>query len=282
MAHNQFLDCVTVAELLQGKQPLVQVLSTDTVEHCLELFKTHKVLSLPVGSHQRGAYVGIIDLLDIMVYVAFASYFNSGGKLQVTEQDFTKFTNLHKPIANLIGMAEESKRVTVVDQNTKIQELMDLFSWGAHRVLAIMQSHVGDTVTMLTQTDVLNFLLQNKDKLSPKVGQTVESLGLGKNQVVALKSNLTAVEAFRVLAQNRARAMPIVDNTGIVIANLSCSDLRGITQETLKNVTHPVMDYLSFVHEGSIPAPVTCEPKNSFAGGDETSCSEQNSSSLGC
>jgi len=178
----------------------------------------------------------------------------------VTEQDFTKFTNLHKPIANLIGMAEESKRVTVVDQNTKIQDVMDHFSWGAHRVLAIVQHQAGENVTMLTQTDVLNFLLQNKDKLGPKIGQSVVALGLGKNQTVALKSNLTAVEAFRVLAQNRARAMPIVDNRGIVIANLSCSDLRGLTQETLKNVTHPVMDYLNFIHEGSIPAPVTCEP----------------------
>lgn len=76
MSFHQFLDNVTVGELVNGKPNIVQVLSTDTVERCLDVFKQHKVLALPVGSVQRGEYIGIIDLLDIMIFVAFSSVQN--------------------------------------------------------------------------------------------------------------------------------------------------------------------------------------------------------------
>lgn len=156
-------------------------------------------------------------------------------------------------------MAEESKTVTIINPHVKLQEVMDHFSWGAHRVLVHMKSEQGELVAMLTQTDVLNYLYQNKEKLGSKISQTVESLGLGKKATDTLSNHVTALEAFRIVSQHLARAMPIAQN-GTIIANISCSDLRGIHQDTVKFVIKPVMEYLNFIHEGKVPAPVTCTP----------------------
>jgi len=70
---------------------------------------------------------------------------------------------------------------------------------------------------------------------------------------------MSALEAYRILAQNRVRSLPIVDDrANKVVANLSCSDLRGIHQDTVRAVVRPLMQYLHMVHGGNIPAPVVC------------------------
>jgi CBS domain-containing protein len=64
----------TASELVYNKRNLFRVETTTTVEEALKLIRKYNVLSLPVYDSKKSEFVGIVTALDLLAYVAFASF----------------------------------------------------------------------------------------------------------------------------------------------------------------------------------------------------------------
>lgn len=57
------------------------------------------------------------------------------------------------------------------------------------------------------------------------------------------------------MTNNEVTGLPVVNEEGHLVANISASDLRTIHRSTVKNILRPVLDFIAYSHGGSVPAP---------------------------
>ncbi|KAJ1544062.1 Ubiquitin-conjugating enzyme E2 G2 [Nowakowskiella sp. JEL0078] len=72
----------------------------------------------------------------------------------------------------------------------------------------------------------------------------LKEIAVTERRVVQVSESESAISALRVLYANQVTAVAIVDKFGRLIANLSASDLRGMTKTTLESLTSNVFEYL--------------------------------------
>ncbi|KAI8833859.1 hypothetical protein BJ741DRAFT_611374 [Chytriomyces cf. hyalinus JEL632] len=134
-------------------------------------------------------------------------------------------------------------------------------------------------IAMVTQMDLLRFINAHAEAIAPSAlarlyscgvedvlayakrqassdrdpkqlrsdGVTVlNSIHVNENNVVVVGSQVTALQAFRVMYVHRVSAVAIVSRQGEIVANLSASDLRGVTgdMECLQSFLLPVFEFL--------------------------------------
>jgi CBS domain-containing protein len=92
----EFLKHVPIHEIVKHKGPVVEVKADTPIEQCLDLlryarqlrmlsnFREKSITSFPVWSAKQQKYLGIVSIMDILIYVSFASYFKSGGQVNVS------------------------------------------------------------------------------------------------------------------------------------------------------------------------------------------------------
>ncbi|TPX58939.1 hypothetical protein CcCBS67573_g09120 [Chytriomyces confervae] len=134
-------------------------------------------------------------------------------------------------------------------------------------------------IAMVTQMDLLRFVNAHADAIAPfalarlysigvadvlgyarRQGRTdqdpkdirsdgvtvLNSMHVNEHGVVVVGSHVTALQAFRVMYVHRVSAVAIVSRHGEIVANLSASDLRGVTGdlESLQSFLLPVFEFL--------------------------------------
>ncbi|KAL6072456.1 hypothetical protein QOT17_005591 [Balamuthia mandrillaris] len=273
---RNFLSQVKVGDLVAADpKPLIDADSDATLENVLELLTQNNILSVPIYEktpHGKKKYVGIISSFDIMTYVAFATYFKDQ-ELSLEEQDFSaiRFNGLatslphfmppslfnfllvlsHTPTqptdlkasALLGATSRESEDLWYCTESTDLFTVLEYFHKGVHRCLVESEEGEGDKCYLLTQSDVIRFLSKNESKLGEVVHKRVEELNLvnplgGGKGVASLPSYATALEGFRVMKMHEVQALPVVEaeKDNSIITTLSTSDLKGIHNDSLKDV----------------------------------------------
>eukprot|EP00894_Picocystis_sp_ML_P001236 jgi/Pico_ML_1/51753/g314.t2 len=99
---------------------------------------------------------------------------------------------------------------------------------------------------VVSQSDVLNFLVEHMEHLGSITKHTVEELGLGMPKpVICVDSTTSALQAFDKMYKHNLSAVGVVSpNTRIIIGNLSMSDLRCLSFENFGYLVLPVSEFL--------------------------------------
>lgn len=58
------------------------------------------------------------------------------------------------------------------------------------------------------------------------------------------------------MSNNEVTGLPVVNQDGILVANISASDLRTTHRSTVKHVLRPILEFIAYSHDGNIPAPI--------------------------
>eukprot|EP00193_Tetraselmis_chui_P010495 CAMPEP_0177775112 /NCGR_PEP_ID=MMETSP0491_2-20121128/13907_1 /TAXON_ID=63592 /ORGANISM="Tetraselmis chuii, Strain PLY429" /LENGTH=374 /DNA_ID=CAMNT_0019293617 /DNA_START=316 /DNA_END=1437 /DNA_ORIENTATION=+ len=115
-----------------------------------------------------------------------------------------------------------------------------------HRV-ALFGDDGASLTNIITQSDIVRFLLHNMDKCPLLANSTVEDLGwLGKS-VITVLPELPALDALKIMAANKIGAVG-VEKDGRLIGNFSMTDLRAITSEHFSSLSLPVGEFLALEH----------------------------------
>jgi len=108
----------------------------------------------------------------------------------------------------------------------------------------------GEITSIISQMDVMRWLLSSAVPLGNTLQKTIESLGLltGKPPVVTVNPHMPALMAYDVIATAGVSGAPVITDQGELIANLSVSDLRALTSEHFGILALPVAEFLALEH----------------------------------
>lgn len=108
----------------------------------------------------------------------------------------------------------------------RFSELLDLLSeTSAHRV-AITNEQI-DVIGLITQSRIIRFFFNNKDKFQDRVNRTVEqAFGKIEKPVLTVHLNEFVINALKKMKENRVSGLAIVDDKGKLVGNISAGDLK--------------------------------------------------------
>lgn len=121
----------------------------------------------------------------------------------------------------------------------------------------------GWTVTgVVSQYDVIKMLAANPDKLGEGAAKTVEQLELDAGAVFTVPATMTTLEAFGRMGRDHKSALGVVDPaSGVLIGNLSVSDIRGLDAADFPLLLLPVGEFILVRHKlATAPADVKAAP----------------------
>jgi len=278
-AQRRFLQEATLSQLVENKPALVWVEPATTVASVCDELRLHNILSLPVYSEETNEFVGIANVADIALFIAWGSVDlvrkQTEDKPQMSEMELVprlKFAD--RPIVEIF-ISDETSYFCIFDASDSVYSVLEPFSKGYHRALVRLtpQASKPEDYRLLTQTDIVRFLFSNRDKLDQTLlSQTVAQAGLvqGRKNMLCVSEDeaLNVLQAFRRMTQRDMNCIGICDKSGRLVCNLSASDLRGMAPDRLKMLLLPVRDYLTAMYGETLCHklyPITCAPDAKLA-----------------
>lgn len=221
---NPFVEMLKEASVEQAV-PLRRVAvldDTNTVSEALKLLAEYGIQSAPVLDLVKRGFLGFVDVLDILSFIV--SFFQLGEVLD-SSMLFARSQELFAhSITDVIGM---SHRLTAVDiqKTTSLWDAIAIFQKGAHRLPITNED--GVIVNLISQTDVLRFLMTQRDYYDNLFESTLEDLKLGRHHAVTIHQDQTTLAALQKMQQGNISALAIVNSHNELVGNLSASDLKG-------------------------------------------------------
>lgn len=211
---------------------------------------TNNILSIPIYSHsKKDKLSAIVNVFDICTYVT-SEYKNQKLKPEdLTASIETVMTLDPDDESYLVWEVDYNDELKSVKENSKNnlkpkqrKQTLIKFTNGVHRALVTDITNQKPPV-IITQSDVVRYIDKNS-KAEGKLNEPLTSLGFVGTPVVSMKVSETAIEGYQRMNVQRILAVPVLDVNGSIVANLSVSDLRGITAEKLECLKLPVLDFL--------------------------------------
>ncbi|KAI8809522.1 hypothetical protein BJ742DRAFT_889796 [Cladochytrium replicatum] len=255
------------AEIQSKKgQKLISCLSSDLLPTVLQKLVDYRILSVPVFDSRTNAFIGLVDFLDLVHFLAEhhwkvlehpksyreADIFVSFN--EKTAKDVMGVSVAHKPDWNEIhkryGLSEDATFADVAKVFTET---------GLRRVpLFNSERNVNHIVT---QSEIVHFLYEHMEDIDGKfLLKKVQDISHTKD-VVSVPADCKAIEAFRVITGQGVSAVPVVANcspgTGadvprMLLATISVRDVRlmGTDASAVKNLyDYTALEYAKLCRE---------------------------------
>jgi len=166
---------------------------------------------------------------------------------------------MNHPIKDLINYSKQNI-YHPVKETENLLTLITLLSSGIRRVPIINSE--GKIIDFISQLSLLNFFHQNISNFKPINDLTLESLGLAKKQVITVKWDDRAIDAFAKLFEYKVSALAIIHEDGSLTGNVSVKDIKAISQD-FKKLLLPIEEYVNLIRRENLRATypiITCHP----------------------
>lgn len=266
------LELTKVTDVCKAGQKIVLLEHNQTIGEALKALARHEILSAPMvinpdieevvgGGEMSPQLLGWIDVADVLR--AFLQHLHDTGHtlptqmlalMNLLEKEGPNFSD--RLLVTIRGVEDRGLVFQTEGEATSLETAIrnvflrpvDGETKVVHR-LAVFDSH-GEITNVVSQTDVMRFLLSRLDEMGPVAEQSLEQLGLltGKPPVLSVSPHVPALLAYAQLASQQVSGAPVVTDSGELIANLSISDIRAITAEQFGALALPVAEFLAVEH----------------------------------
>lgn len=151
-----------------------------------------------------------------------------------------------------------TEKLTILKSTDSLDKLLNLFSFEkTHRVL--IQQAEDNSIVLLSQMDLIRFFQAFNHQLGSDIlDLTVPQIHRHGGIRNSINYKCTAAEAFLKLAGDESiSSLPIIDDNGELIGEISAKDLRGLNRNRWDSLLKPVVMFLK-ASQGDIYAPLTC------------------------
>jgi CBS domain-containing protein len=206
--------------------------ANDTVAEVINTLGQNKILSVPVRDSSTGSFVGIVDMLDLITLCV--TKFSKVSLLALDSyQQMEEFAE--KKVKDVLNISLRDQP-RAIQYNAPLTELMTMLSQkNVHRVA--VTNEVKDVVGMMTQSRLVEYLYNNKDKLKEKMTVTNAST-IAHKPVETINMNEFVIEAFKKIWEKEVSGIAVVDNDGKLVGNISASDLNRTHVKPIGGVIH--------------------------------------------
>jgi len=240
---EELLTETKIYEIIPVNREIITLESTYTVHRALQILSGKRILSAPVRDANSMKILGLVDMFDLIAFLlsVFQEKVDVGGRNSGNwSRWWTEFEN--KTINEVIDLSKLNPFCTVNKDHT-LSQLIFIFKEGLHRTVVVDES--GSIVNIITQSDILNFLSRYINHYGRKLARTsIRDLSFGKDEVVSVHTSCTAFNAFYKMLKSAVSGVAIIDDEGLLVANISVSDLRGFSGAISSDLFLPVLGYL--------------------------------------
>ncbi|KAN0025918.1 hypothetical protein ACTFIU_001682 [Dictyostelium citrinum] len=216
---------INIGEIFPNSNAEIYSVHSDyPVKDAFELMIKKKILSLPVYDTKTRKYNKFIDMLDI---VSFCINHFSQKELSELDLNFileSKEIFQKYKIGDICDLSGRNGYYPV-ESTAPLKIGIDLMTkWGVHR-LPIIDSE-GSLISILTQSRVVEYIqnhIQNINGLDKAIGQLKD---FGTSSVISIKQDRMVIDAFKLMHENGISAVPVVNQIGVLVGNISVSDMK--------------------------------------------------------
>jgi 5'-AMP-activated protein kinase regulatory gamma subunit len=248
---RQLLMDTPVSTIIPEKaKNVISVTSTDSIVDAFEKMIQHQILSLPVYDQEKHSFTSFIDVLDILS-LALKLFSEDELYMGHLSKLFEFRTETCGEVADLSG---RDPFLPVESTSSLLTLIQHMIKHKLHRIPCVDAN--GNMVALVTQMDVMKFLSDNIGKLGELATSKVEKLQLGFGQVYAVTPDQRAIDAFKMIKDMRVSGVCVVDHNGIIIGNISASDLKliGYDGKFISRLLMRVEEFLKLIpRDESIP-----------------------------
>lgn len=270
------LKTVIIADLINGKNPLIEIDGDKNITDCLQTMKEHNILSLALSKQKsdKKLLYGVVDTFDIMCHIAVSTNVE---KSTHTTEDFEQLAKLNQTkLSEIFGFSEENRFLHLYSPSDNVDKLLDHFCKGIHRGIV-----TSEPPKMISQFDVIKYIHSNLHLVPESVLQSslsklnITRSGLYKvinhtetivdADVVSINVTDVTIHAIRKMVKEQLFAAPVVDLSagGKIVSTISASDFRGLTADAIARLVYlPVGEFLhqiALLNSNQIAAPVCFE-----------------------
>jgi CBS domain-containing protein len=244
----QLLSQVQVQELAPANGPTVVVDSNDSLFQTFLTMVRKNILCAPVRD-QTGKYIGLIDMIDIACFVVDIA--KNSERLGSDYVDFlsSEVEFKDKPTSDVADLSKRNKMYPVNTGSNLLDAVRKMAEHQVQRIPIIDKD--GNIQNLLTQSAVINYLAKHIDQLGPAVKKTLKELNFAKKPVISIDHSKCAIDAFRLMVDNRISGLAVLDSDKKLMANISARDLRTIQQDTqlFERLYYSVGEFVSHVRQ---------------------------------
>jgi len=260
---------------------IVSVKSNATIREAIEVLARNKILAVPVRDTDEVRYIGWFGVLDALSYI-LKTY--SEGEITKGEAAWSSWC---KDIDTLTHRGRELGKTTVEVAMNKVwippvnatgsvfQLAESIFASpkkeGIHRIGVCNDENDAYVRAIVTQSDVIQFLYNHAQK-KPILGDFANT-PIGKidgirkyaesDCLISMSINAQTIHAFWLMNFDKVYGIPIVDHEGRLVANLSASDIKGISGGELP-FSALLLPIRQFIQKAHLKPPLKCSWETSF------------------
>jgi len=214
------------------------------------------VLSASVEDQDADTYMGMVDVSAILRTIIESIHRDEEASPSTSGSKWDRFQSLGKDIEKRTLITMMNNDVQLEYRGEAHEDLLTVIRDGflglgrdhpnevCHR-MAIFNPR-GHIIHIISQSDVVGFLAQHS--LGALGKKTVAELGLVTGAVVCVPHTTIAADAFSALYEKKVSGVAIVDDQGVLVGNVSASDLRTMHRGHFPRLLWNVMDFLRSEH----------------------------------
>lgn len=246
MSVRSLLEQTLVKDILKPSNRLITVNSTQQIVEACAVLASNGISAAPVWDAQDHCFKGVLDYRDVseLLLRSFSRRTGADGYGDRLSTD----TELAALIRG--GIVEGSSASSVADfsrhdpfvaaraSDTAWSCIVNYLESGIHRVL-VFDDTSQNFIGMLSQSDIITFVLSNRALLDPKWFTTkVMDLELD-NSPVSMNWNGTVLDALQLMHDKEVTSLALVDSGGILRSAFSMTDIKVFHFCIL--LTHPII-----------------------------------------
>jgi len=264
-----------IKDLLPQRE-LITFNEEETVASALQKLADNHILSAPVVQSQTGEKTDVVGFADVLDFLAFLAQISTriitdpvfGESRHLKFDDWRILLKRKKDftlgqVREVIDLSRRNPFKQLKDDAT-LRDAIDLFKNRIHRI-AVFGG--GDLLGVLSQTDVLNYVANNRDKFpNLRLDEPLQQR-VNFNQVATINSQESAIDAFLKIHESVVSAIAIVNDQKEMIGVLSAADVEFAIESDFIALLKPVREFVEEIRakqNKSSDYMVACEPNAKF------------------
>jgi CBS domain-containing protein len=213
---------------------IISVPSTATVRAATRILAQANVLSAPIKAVDAPddadwveKYVGTVDAVNLCYWMLD----QTDGSVPDDLGELLKESFADTPIVEVVNADPDTSRFNPFipldpKNNTMLDVMLLLGKYAQHRAFVVETG--GDITNIVTQSAVVKFLKNFKDRMAPTIHKTLKELNLAPaaKPVATVTGDDTFWTAFKLMKEKAVSAVPLVDEVGVIKGVVSARDAR--------------------------------------------------------
>lgn len=223
---------------LSGK-PLVWVDADESIDAAFKKLCDQSILSCPVYCKNSKQWVSIVDIKDFVRY--FVSLFDKQNNvIQAGQFKISIRTILTNSNGQFI------RPCPMITRNENVSMLLELFENKFHRVCVALDPNDQMNLQVVSQLSLLKWIDKHNNILGDYGELQLKDLGLIHKHhnmpLITINHKKLAIDAFRLMAENNIYGIPVVNDNGELVDNISVMDSKYIKMD-LSKLLQPIFEF---------------------------------------